>query len=349
MSVRRASTAELSNWLQHVSENPDGGNVLQLTQFAAVKELSGWKAEYLIWQDRLAILALSRSIPFLGKIWYLPKGPGLTNVDEMAAFIPELKTFAREQGVFLLKVEPEILRDQDGVVAQSMKGFGLTKAADIQAASTVIVNLEPPIDKVFSAFPQPGRYAINRAKRDEGIAIAVDTTPETIDIAYRMLAETAAAGGFRIRPKDYYELFWGGYSAAGLGQMFFAKHGEQVIAIAYVIVLGEKASYKDGASVKERPVYGASHLLQWQAMQWAKEQGALSYDLTGAPPSEQLHNNEHPLHGLVSFKTSFNKQVTDYVGVYDLVLNARSKKLWDQIGYRLARRVHNRKRNEVYW
>ena len=315
MTIRLATPDERDRWQQLVAATPDGGNVLQLEQFAEAKALSGWQPQYVIWREQLAVLVLSRSIPLLGKLWYIPKGPGLGSLDQLLEFLPDLREFAQQRGVFLLKIEPEIRRSASESTPNQLTALGLEKAPDIQAASTVLVDLSPDEEQLFSGFPQPGRYAINRARRDEGIVEAVPTNAETIDIAYRMLANTAQVGAFRIRPRDYYERFWGGFSQTGVGQMFFAKHRDQVIAIAYVMVLGEKASYKDGASIKERPVYGASHLLQWEAMRWAKGQGATSYDLTGAPPSDQLSNRQHPLYGLVKFKTSFNKEVTDYIGL----------------------------------
>lgn len=322
--------------------------MLQLQEFAEAKQLSGWQPQYLIWDERVALIALERKIFGLGALWYIPKGPGIVEVNDLHKFTHDLRDYAKQNGIFLVRIEPEILIGAENL-DRVIEITDLKKTLDIQARSTVIVDLTPDEEEIFKTFPQPGRYAVNRAKRDEGYVEAVDTTEETIDIAYRMLADTAAAGNFRIRPRDYYETFWKNFSDHGLGQMFFLKHEDRVIAIAYVIVLGEKASYKDGASVKDRPVYGGSNLLQWEAMRWAKSRGATSYDLTGTPPSSEQKNKDHPLFGLVKFKTSFNKTITDFIGVYDLEVQPKKVQIWHKIGYRVARRLHNRKRNEVYW
>ncbi len=67
-----------------------------------------------------------------------------------------------------------------------------------------------------------------------------------------------------------------------------------------------------------------------------KERGVESYDLCGAPHSQEVNNPDIPLYGIGRFKTSFNKHITDYIGAYDLIVNPTKYKLWQKIGQRLA-------------
>jgi lipid II:glycine glycyltransferase (peptidoglycan interpeptide bridge formation enzyme) len=122
-----------------------------------------------------------------------------------------------------------------------------------------------------------------------------------------------------------------------------------VIAGAYAMVFGTKSTYKDGASVRKRTIYGASHLLQWHVISWAKAQGALIHDFCGSPPSDEINNPEHPHYGIGQFKTGFNRTVTDYVGCYDYVLSASKHKLWMSLGERVARRLHRAKHHDSYY
>ena len=112
--------------------------------------------------------------------------------------------------------------------------------------------------------------------------------------------------------------------------------------------LGEKGTYKDGASIRKRNAYGASHLLQWEIIKWMKANNVTSYDLCGVPPSDKILDESHPHYGLGRFKTSFNKQVTDYIGAYDLVVKPISYKLWARIGERATLRLHSARFGE-YW
>ena len=201
---------------------------------------------------------------------------------------------------------------------------------------------------VLARLPQKGRHAIRRAQRDGVTVEQVDTTEENCRIMYDLLAETAA-GSFTIRSYNYYKTFWQRFSQAGYGQLFFAYFEGQVVAAAYAIVFGKKSTYKDGASIRRRTAYGASHLLQWQVIEWAKSKGSLTHDLCGAPPSDQIDNPAHPHHGIGRFKTSFNKEVTDYVGAYDVAIKPSVYKWWRKIGERLVLRAHQQLHHENWY
>ena len=121
-----------------------------------------------------------------------------------------------------------------------------------------------------------------------------------------------------------------------IGQMFFACFEGQIIAGAYAMVFGKKSTYKDGASVRKKTTYGASHLLQWRVIEWAKSMGATLHDFCGSPPSEEINNPDHPHYGIGLFKTSFSKHVVDYVGCYDFVINPTKYKIWIKFGEKVA-------------
>lgn len=80
-----------------------------------------------------------------------------------------------------------------------------------------------------------------------------------------------------------------------------------------------------------------------------KSKNVLVYDLCGAPPSDQIGNPNHPHYGIGRFKTSFNKEVTDYVGAYDSPINPLRYKLWIKIGERMAMRLRRLLHNENYY
>jgi len=146
-----------------------------------------------------------------------------------------------------------------------------------------------------------------------------------------------------------FEQFGGALKQPGYGQMFFAYFDGKVVAGAYAMVFGTKSTYKDGASVRKRTTYGASHLLQWHVIQWAKSQGSIMHDFCGAPPSDEINDTDHKHHGIGQFKTAFNKTVTDYIGCYDLVIYAPQYTLWTKVGERVAHRLHFYKHHDSYY
>ena len=335
MKIRCATNEEIARWDEFLAANPDGGNVFQSSALAETKRLNGWRPRY-IFADTLAVTVLEKTVPLLGTFWYLPKGPGVTDVTTLLSLLSELKSFARSQGVFALKIEPEVL-ETDETKVQLLKA-GLIHTRHVQPNSfTVVLDLSPSLDEIMANLNQKGRHAIHRAERDGVTTAQVELSEENMRTMFNLLAETAA-GHFEtsLRSYEYYKAFWQRFATMGRGGLFFAYYEGKVVAAAYAMYLGKKGLYKDGASVREKTAYGASHRLQWEIIQWLKSQQVTSYDLCGAPHSSSINDTTHPFYGVGRFKTSFNKHVTDYVGCYDIVVRPRAYKLWQQGGERLA-------------
>lgn len=334
--IRFASTDEIDHWDTHVLANPDGGNFFQSAQLANTKAARGWTIRYIM-IDQIAVTVHERHIPLLGRLWYVPKGPGVTMVPELSSLVAKLAAFARAHGVFVLKIEPELPASLRRELPSSWH-----QVRPIQPnASTIVLDLTPPLDTIMASLHQKGRHAIRRAMRDGVTAEAVEFTGEHARTMYDLL-EATAAGKFRIRSFAYQYGFWQRFADQGQGQLFFAYHEGRVVAAAFAIKFGHKGTYKDGASIRERTTYGASHLLQWQIIQWMKAHDVTSYDLCGTPSSDRMHDESHPHYNIGRFKASFSKQVTDYIGAYDIAVRPLAYQIWSHIGERLLLRLHSR-------
>ncbi len=344
MTVRLATQEEIDTWDKLILSNPDGGNVFSSYEFAMQKETGGYKAIFIIIGE-LAITVLEKSVPLLGKLWYLPKGPGVTSFKELWPILQELELFANKYGVFVVRIEPEIGHSERPTLAR----HGLKKAKPIiPNPSTITLDIHEKLDTILADLPQKGRYAIKKAERDGVIIKPVKSDEKNCQIMYDLLTKTAE-GQFGIRGYDYFQTFWQRFEAADLGQLFFAYFDNKVVAGAYALVFGEKSTYKDGASVRNRTVYGASHLLQWHVIQWAKSHGSNLHDFCGSPPSDEINNKDHKHYGIGLFKTAFNRTVTDYIGCYDLIINKSKYKTWVKFAEKVAHRLHYYKHHDSYY
>lgn len=349
MDIRFATDAEVAAWDDKLLAGPDGGNVFQSHEFAEQKKLGGWTPRYVMAGD-MAVTVLEKSLTGLGKLWYAPKGPGVATVVQLGDMLRDLQRFAAGQGVFVVKLEPELARTSSALLA--LKELELVEAAPIQPNnSTVVIDLSPDVDTIMANFNQKGRHAVRRAERDGVTVKKVDTSDENCKIFYDLLVQTAEGQGFAssLRTYEYYREFWQRFVAADMGQLFFAYFDGQIVAGAFALVFGHKSTYKDGASLRVDGAYGVTHLLQWHVMQWAKDKGSLAHDLCGTPASDQIDNPEHPHYGIGRFKTSFNKEVTDYIGVYDLVVKPRQYGLWTRFGERVTKSLWWRKYHESWY
>lgn len=349
MDFRYATEDELQKWDVLIAANPDGGNVFQGSLFAEQKKQGRWLPRYIVGEN-YAITALEKNVPGLGKFWYIPKGPGVSSVVALGDLLPGLRQFAAASGVFAVKVEPEIVTTDSALLA--LKELGLIKVTPIQPNnSTVLIDLRPDIDTVLANLNQKGRHAIRRAERDGVTVERVDTTDENCRIFYDLLTKTADGQGFStsIRPYEYYRDFWQRYTRGNQGQLFLATFNGQIVAGAFALLFGKKSTYKDGASIRVDGAYGVTHLVQWNVITWAKELGAELHDLCGTPPSDKINDQSHRWYGVGRFKTSFNKQVADYIGAYDLVVRPRQYALWTKFGERVTKSLWWRKHHESWY
>jgi lipid II:glycine glycyltransferase (peptidoglycan interpeptide bridge formation enzyme) len=265
-------------------------------------------------------------------------------VKDLGVISAALKQFAMHRGVFTIKIEPELDHTVD------ISSLPLISTTPVQLNfATVFVDLSPSVDDILLNLNQKGRHAIRRAERDGVTVEAVPATDENCDAMYALFQETATGAGFAIRPREYYRNFYRAYESLGNGQLFFAYFEGKLVAGAFAMVQGTKSMYKDGASIRQRTAYGASHLLQWHVIQWAKRHGSLEHDLAGVPPLSEIKNPDHPFAGLARFKTSFNKQATQFVGAFEIPVVGWKARLWHRYVEKIVRRLYYKRHRQSYY
>ncbi len=348
--MRPANNDELANWDQLIADNPDGGNVLQLKAFGQTKARHGWHSRFFIQESgnqKLAVLALARTIQLLGEFWYLPKGPGVADAINLNAFLNDVRKL--DQPPFAVRMDPELTQRQ--LTTSAATKLGLVKSPrDIQYnVNTVIVDLAPSEDDMLASFKQKTRYNVRLAAK-KGVEVkAVSTNQQTIDTMYQLYATTTKRANVYLRSKSYFSDFWQLHSDSSTGQQFFASYQGQVLAGAYVTFVGNKALYKDGGSIREHTELQAPYALQWEIMRWLKAKGITEYDLHGTPPAARADDRTHPLAGLARFKTGFNQQITEFAGTYDLPIDQAKYQRWVQFGERLATGYQSRIRGRLFY
>lgn len=336
-----ANAENVEKWNELIASGPAGGNLLQGREFLEQKADAGWKPRYVMIGDR-AIGVLEKNIPLLGKLWYCPLGPCTTSVNDLGQVLAELKPFAKKHSVFTIKVEPLLDHTVD------MQPLNLLKTKPVQYnVNTVLVDLSPSLENIMKSLNQKGRHAIRRAERDGVTVKRAEPTEENCQIMYKLLKQTGEGAGFPIRPFDYYKTFYQRYGENG--GLFFAYFDGQPVAGAFAMVQGTKSMYKDGASVRERPAYGASHLLQWHVIQWVKSKGSVTHDLAGAPPIAFMHDKTHTFYNIGRFKRQFNNEITEYVGAYDVPVVDWKAKIWHKFAEKVVRKLFFMRKKQSWY
>ncbi|MFC9789645.1 lipid II:glycine glycyltransferase FemX [Rhodococcus sp. NPDC127528] len=354
-AVRAATGPEIARWDELVASDVDGGDVWRARDYAELKRRTRYHPRYVLVGDR-PVTVLEKKVPLLGGLWYLPGGPGVTDVGDLIARVDALAGYARDHGAFAVKVEPRLPRtdaDRDRLIAH-----GYREVSPIAPnATTVVVDITGEPDEVMGRFSTRARRWIRRAERDGVVVERVPATEDNCRIMYGLLSGTADAR-FGIRVEDYYRDCWPRYEASGQGQLFFARFDGEVVAGAFVKRLGEMAFYKDGGSVRKNAdssaknglgAHGVGHAVQWAAMTWARENGCTRYDLGSVPSAARIDDRTHPYHGLGEFKRSFNKEVTEYLGAFDLPLGHNRYRVWQSGLEREMRRFTMLARRDAYY
>lgn len=355
-TARFASQDEIEHWDKHVTANPNGGNLLQSAAFAAVKRNFGWDIRYLVLdgpETSSYNLVLEKSFPMMGRLWYLIKGPDVASVDDVPAALEAIKEFVERQKlrVFGVKIEPDIV-DTDEARAVLSKA-GLVKSFNLQPNdSTAILDITPEPGPLLRSLHSRGRNAVRRAER-EGVEVEVaEPTLANYRTMHSLMTgtlNTKSRNGAQVRSFEYYRQFWTEFTSRRQGRLYFVYENGRPSVGAFVINYGRKATYKDGGSLQHRTQYGDSHLVQWTAILDMKTLGCTEYDFCGTPPADKLKDTSHPFHGLGLFKTSFAKSITDFVGVWDYVIDVPRYKAWTTAGERLVRQLYTRRTGQQFY
>lgn len=343
--VRVATADEVARWDELIAANPDGGDVWRGRDFAEHKrEFVRYHLVYLVVNGQ-AVTVHEKRIPLLGKLWYLPAGPTGADVEDVLGAVRAIADHARTRDVFLIRIEPRLADSDDA--RRRLRGAGLTPVPYdmLPNASTVVLDISGEPDQVMARFSTRARRWIRRADRDGVRVERVSATDANCRRLYDLLSATAQ-GRFGIRGYDYMAAIWKRYEASGNGQLFFAHFEGEVVAGAFAMKLGDHALYKDGASVRKRAdtsaenglgAHGVGHAVQWAIIGWAKEHGCTRYDMCGTSPSASADDKTHEFHGITEFKRSFNKEILDHIGAYDLPVSESKARLW---GCGLERAAH---------
>ncbi len=332
----RASTFKREDspatWDQTLARLPHA-HALQSWAWGQFKSRWGWQVMPLTlsvagnsWEAAAAALVLKRKTPRLPfSILYVPKGPALDYRDAelRRRVLAQLEALARRERAIFIKIDPEVVRSwgleeervspTGAAVMRDLRGRGwLPSDEQVQFRNTVELPLEGSEEQLLAAMKPKTRYNIRLAER-KGVTVRLGTAGDFPAIA-ALYQETAARDGFTIRPPAYYLDGWTGLYNAGLAQPFVAEVEGRPVAAIIVVRFAERAIYMYGASSSEARERMPNHLLQWEAIRWARAQGCRVYDFWGAP-DEFVESDR--LWGVWRFKAGFNGEVVRFIGAWD--------------------------------
>ena len=129
---------------------------------------------------------------------------------------------------------------------------------------------------------------------------------------------------------------------AGLAQPLIAEVEGEAVAMAVLFRFAERAWYVYGASRARHRERMPNHLLQWEGMRWAREQGCTVYDMWGAP--EVLEESD-PLWGVYRFKRGFGGEFVRHIGAWDFPVSRAGYLFYGMLAPRVLAMMRYRHRS----
>jgi len=297
---------------------------------------------------------LCRSLPFIPlTLAYIPKGPVLdwSDMTLCQRFFQVLHPFLRARHVALLRLDPDLPERislpvesaEDGehasshpteaddpdaafaglysvaegaLVAQQLRSLGFRPVEEsIQPRRTIAVDLTPDERTIALRQKPKWRYNAGLAAR-KGVTVRVATGMDDLQHWYELMQITSQRDCFAVHTLGYYQHAWKVFGETNQARLLLAEHEGKLLAGIFVTLVGREAIYLYGASSNEGRHLMPNHLLQWEAMRWARAQGATLYDLWGVAESEDPNE---PLAGVYRFKRGWGGKMIRYIGSFDYV------------------------------
>lgn len=329
--------ASIREW-DHLVQQLSGG-VLQSWAWGEFKAHFGWRPERIVVTEGGRVTAaaqvLFRHLP--GGLWttaYVPKGPLLdprAPSDASAqALLSAVRQACGQRHAAFLKVEPDWEEEPQARCWLESRGF-LPSRQTVQPQRTVLVDLRPDEQTILAQMKPKTRYNIHLAER-KGVCVRLSTA-DGLPAFYRLLQTTGQRDRFGIHTQEYYTQAYRCFVAQDAVALIEARYQDQTLAAVMVFAWGNKAWYMYGASSNAERQRMPNHLLQWEAMRWAKARGCETYDLWGIPDVDEAQVGSDiavaeeqgvlsaGMGGLYRFKRGFGGRVARYVGAWDYAYN----------------------------
>jgi len=331
MSINLSLCASAADWNALAASLPQA-HVLQSWEWGDFKSRYGWSARRFVWksEETSPALAAAQVLTRLERglrILYVPKGPLLNWSDAALRWqvLADLQNLARRERAIFIKIDPDLpLPANAGILSvdmPSLEVFGpQTSPASrwrfsqdqIQFRNTVHLDLRQSESEILAGMKQKTRYNVRLAEK-RGVRVRLGSRAD-LDLLYAMYAQTSLRDGFVIRSAQYYQDAWGSFMAAGLAQPFIAEAEGEALGALVLFKFARSAWYMYGMSREIQRDKMPNHLLQWEAMRWAKAQSCETYDFWGAP-DEFVETD--PMWGVWKFKEGFGGQVVKSIGAWD--------------------------------
>lgn len=229
---------------EHFARNHPHRCYLQSCATAALREKNGWKSHFLgVKEDNQVIAAtiLFSKKRHLKEEFYALRGPlvDFHNEKVLTFFIENIKTYIKQNGGFLLRIDPYIeacSRDKDGNetnefdnrdIKNTLKKFGFQEVEakemtdTVQAKYMYVIDLKEKLEDVMNEMDSKTRQMIRKNEKN-GVVIRMGTK-EDIPLFENIMEHTSERRSFDNRGEAFYQNMYDALSKENMISFVFAE------------------------------------------------------------------------------------------------------------------------------
>jgi len=337
--------SDRKGWDELVAGN--GGQPFQSWAWGELKSHFGWEPHRLAAGNAAAQVLIR---PYRGlAVAYVPRGPvfsGAAAADH--ALVNAIVRLARSRRAAFVRFEPDVLEGDAAAdsLPASLRDAGFRPSdRTLQPRSSIRLDLTPTEDQLMAAFSKGHRADVRRAERD-GVEIRVGAPEADADVLHQMLVATNQRKSFGFHSAAYYRRLLHAFGDAARLQV--AEIDGVPIGASLILAWGRHGTYLAAGSNAAGLEHRAAHLLQWHAIRWAKERGAVTWDLWGIADARgrfelasasgtsteaelapiEAAAKRDPLDGVYRFKKGWGGRVVRTLPAFDRVFIAPAYWYW---------------------
>jgi hypothetical protein len=271
-----------------------GTDVTQFSTWARLRGMVGFTPLYVL-AHRGAELAggaliMSRRVPMLGAVGYLPYGPLVASgapdsspesADVTRALADALAALCRRQLRMLFVQPPEGAESMsDALLRRGFRG----SSAGIAPAGSIRIDLTADLAAIRSRFGKRLKSWTNRWE-SRGVTVRIGDERD-VPLLLELMATSSQHQGYQPLPADYVRTLYRELAATGHAALFVGEAGGNPVAVDLVtrcggMVRGRLSGFSRCDEAGRLSVPAA---VRWRIIQWAKECGYHWLDFGGLRP-----------------------------------------------------------------
>lgn len=272
--------------LQEVEEFLDSQDTSHPFQFPqwldSGSRVALWRnGERIRWSGAFGVYSpFGRKVPWI-RAAVANRGPICDDRELWAACVRLVCDQMRQERIVYMDVSPDWGQESEGQPVDLLTGPEWNPAG--HGAASLRLGLTANLDEIFAKFNKNTRYEVRRAER-MGITVSLAANDSEVDDFLRLYQRLAVRKGFQpdTRERQHRQILWL-MNAPSRGALLLARTENEVRGGTVVGRAGRRCWYIWGASEKQ-PQLNVGHVLQWNALQWAKSHGCTEYDFGGYTP-----------------------------------------------------------------